>query len=438
VSSSLRRAVALALVATLALGAPVLGRLVAVPFGLVAVAALVLPEGAVFDAVALPADHRAGRLNSLAGFALGAAGFGLLLGAGVPVDAYVATVLVVGYGNLGARAALTRRPGDIVAATGFLLAGALAAVGGQAVAGTLLGAQLLTPATVFVGASGGLAGALLREVFGGREDAVSLFGVGFLLWLLAALPDAAVSVGWPALALALAAAGAAGHVSWWGGPASGAGRRSRTLLGLLTVVLGGVEWFVVLVAFFGVGGLASKFRYEEKAARGVAEEQGGARGSGNVLGNAAPALVALLLFAVAPRGGVEPSLFRYAFAGSVATALADTLSSEVGVLFDDPRLVTTLEPVPAGTDGAVTWQGELAGGAGAVLIAVLSLGLFDLPLAGGAAVAAAGVLGMTVDSLLGAAVEGGRVGNQTVNVVATAGGAVAGGILALAVGLAGL
>jgi Integral membrane protein DUF92. len=43
---------------------------------------------------------------------------------------------------------------------------------------------------------------------------------------------------------------------------------------------------------------------------------------------------------------------------------------------------------------------------------------------GGLAVAAGGVLGTLVDSLLGATVEGGRVGNQTVNLLATLSGAL--------------
>ena len=45
--------------------------------------------------------------------------------------------------------------------------------------------------------------------------------------------------------------------------------------------------------------------------------------------------------------------------------MSDTLSSEIGGLFDRPRLITSFEPVDPGTDGAVSWQGELAGVVGA-------------------------------------------------------------------------
>jgi uncharacterized protein (TIGR00297 family) len=106
--------------------------------------------------------------------------------------------------------------------------------------------------------------------------------------------------------------------------------------------------------------------------------------------------------------------------------MSDTLSSEIGGLFDNPRLITTLRPVEPGTDGGVTWQGELAGVAGAVLIGVVTALLLPLadPVQGAAIVVLGGVGGMTVDSVLGATIEGERVGNQTVNFLATLSGAL--------------
>ena len=135
--------------------------------------------------------------------------------------------------------------------------------------------------------------------------------------------------------------------------------------------------------------------------------------------------------------------------------MADTLSSEFGGLFDAPRLVTTLRPVDPGTDGAITWQGEVAGVAGAGLVAALAA--LAMPLAGSAttggiaasaaagapvavpvavAVTGAGFVGMTIDSLLGATVEGDRVGNQAVNTLATLSGALAAVVLSVATGAA--
>lgn len=195
---------------------------------------------------------------------------------------------------------------------------------------------------------------------------------------------------------------------------------------LLTIGFGGFGWAVVLVSFFGVGALATKFKYDQKAERGVAEGNDGARGTGNVLGNAAVALVSVIGYATTQTLGhsLGTDLFVLAFAGSVAAAMSDTLSSEIGGLFDNPRLITSFKPVPPGTDGGVTWQGEVAGIVGSALIAGVASVLLPLSTTGAVAVLAGGIIGMTVDSLLGATVEGAGLGNQAVNFLATLAGAL--------------
>jgi uncharacterized protein (TIGR00297 family) len=209
------------------------------------------------------------------------------------------------------------------------------------------------------------------------------------------------------------------------------------LLGLLTIVLASFGWFVVLIAFFSVGGLSTKFRYDEKLDRGVAEDNEGARGSSNVLGNAAVAFVAVVGFAASAHASLgipADTVFGFAFAGSVAAAMSDTLSSEIGGLYDRPRLITSFKPVPPGTDGGVTWQGEVAGVVGAAFVAALAfvlMPLTDAPALVLGTVTAGGVAGMTVDSLLGATIEGDRIGNEAVNLLATLTGALVSGGVAL-------
>ena len=432
VTSRPRRAAAFALVASFALAAPVLGRVAAVPFALVAAAAFATDDGPLFDLFARPGDRQAGRLAGLVSFALAATGLAVLTTlADLPTSVFVGSVLLVGYGNLGAELARAWRPLDIVTTTGFAVFAFVGAALGQVAAPLLSGAPLPSLATVaFFAASGALLGALVRAVFFTREDPLVLLSVALLLWWFS---DLGVATTPTAIAGALVVTVGFGYLSWALKTASIPGMLTGVFLSLLTIVLGDYRWFAVLIAFFALGGLSSKFRYGRKAERGVAEAQGGARGSGNVLGNSAAATVAVALYAASGGLSVAGSVFLYAFAGSVATALADTLSSEVGCLFDSPRLITTLDPVAPGTDGAVTWQGELAGLAGAVLIAGLSGWLFSLSLLGLGAIAVAGLVGMTADSLLGAIVEGGLVGNQTVNFLATSLGAVCGGALALLV-----
>ena len=102
-------------------------------------------------------------------------------------------------------------------------------------------------------------------------------------------------------------------------------------------------------------------------------------------------------------------------------ATADTVSSEIGQAYGGvPRSVLTLRRVAAGTDGAISWIGTLAGaaaGAVVVLSGALALGLTPRE----AVIAlGAGVVGLFLDSLLGATVEMlGWVGNDLVNLSST-------------------
>jgi uncharacterized protein (TIGR00297 family) len=483
VTSQLRRSGAYAAAGTLALAAPSLGTAAAAPFAALAVlAVLVVDEGPLFELFARPGDHEDGQLNGLAAFALAATGLAILTivpgTAALPTDAFVAAVLVVSYGNLGAAIAeaLPGRSGDdppsptpgsvdaddadqgridpeVAAAAGvdpqaavpfepeddpfrpvlgFLVGGSVAGIAGMVAVAWSFGTAITLPRFVVMAAAGSLVAALLRTVLYERDDPWVMLSAGLLLGLLSPLVGTVPPV---EAALAVGVSAALAYVSYLLGAASVAGMLTGAALALLTVVLGGVGWFAVLVTFFGIGSLSTKFRYEAKLRRGVAEENEGARGTTNVLANAAVALVSVIGFAAAPlvsaTVAVDPLLFQFAFAGSLATAMADTLSSEVGGLFDNPRLITTLNPVPPGTDGAVTWQGELAGVLGAALIAgvtVLVMVPSSTPVTAGIVVAG-GVAGMTVDSVLGATIEGDTIGNEAVNFAATlVGGLVAAGL----------
>ena len=435
---------------SLSLATPALGVAAAAPFAAVAVlAAFVITDGPVFELFARPGDHEDGRLNGLASFALAVTGLALLATVPrvpMPVAVFVTTVLVVTYGNLGTQVATARREGPFVSVAGFAALGFPAGVAGQAVVAVVADTSAATavavvPSTVslpdfsFVAACATLVAALVRSALHERDDPVVLLSAGILTWTVDAL---VVGVGAVEIVVALVVTVALGFASYALGTASVTGMLTGVLLGLLTIVLGGFGWFVVLIAFFSVGGISTKFRYDEKLDRGVAEDNDGARGSSNVLGNAAVAFVAVVGFAASARlalGDPIGTAFGFAFAGSVATAMSDTLSSEIGGLYDRPRLITTLRPVPPGTDGGVTWQGEVAGVVGAALVAGLALALMPLPgptafVAG--AVVVGGVAGMTMDSLLGATLEGDRIGNEAVNLLATLTGAVVSGGAALA------
>ncbi|MFB6251402.1 MAG: TIGR00297 family protein [Halobellus sp.] len=428
---TLRRAGGFALVGTVSVTAPVLGRAAFVPFAAVALlAAFVITDGPLFDLFARPSDRREGRLNGLAGFALAAAGLAILATElGLPVDLFVASVFVLSYGNLGKRLVAEVSDEPFLGTAGFGVAGSAAGFVGQAGVASLTSTPTVAPRFAFLAVAGALVAALFREMLFERDDPLVMLSTGLLLWLFDTL---AVSVGVLDVGAALAVTVGLGYASYALGAASVAGMLSGVLLGLLVIVFGGFGWFAVLIAFFGIGSLSTKFRYEKKKRRGIAEENEGARGTGNVLGNAAVALLCVLLFAASRSLPVDGLLFQYAFAGSMAAALSDTLSSEIGGLFDSPRLITTMESVPPGTDGGVTWQGEVFGLLGAVIVGAVAFVLLpNVGPVGAVLVALGGFLGMTIDSVLGATVEGQRFGNEAVNFAATLVGAVVSAAAAL-------
>jgi len=123
------------------------------------------------------------------------------------------------------------------------------------------------------------------------------------------------------------------------------------------------------------------------------------------------------------------------FAGALAAANADTWATEIGGHSrTPPRLITNGLRVPAGTDGGMTLLGTAGGIAGAGLVAGLTVGLgpggpgFGLPMR----IAVAGIIGMLLDSVLGATVQGKVrwVDNDAVNLAATLTGAACAGLMA--------
>jgi uncharacterized protein (TIGR00297 family) len=458
VSQPVRRAGAFALVSLLALVAPAaprvvegLGTLVAgtalatdgttlvaavasVPFVAVALAALsVSADDPAFEWFARPGDFEEGRLYGLVGFALAAAALAVIAaGLELSVAVYVASVVLLAFGALAEKAALELSSERFLATSAFAFAAFGAGTLGQLAVAVVGGPAFDPPMAVFLAASGAILAALLRSMLFDRDDPLVMTSTALVLWLFADLP---LDLTATQVVVAIVVSIALGYVSYALETASITGMLTGTLLAFLSVVLGSYGWFAVLISFFAIGGLSTKFRYEEKLDRGIAQENEGARGSGNVIANSATALVALLGWAAHGHLGVPQDVFLFAFAGSIAAAMSDTLSSEIGGLYDDPRLITTFRTVPPGTDGGVTWQGGLAGVVGAGIVAGISFVAFALSPVGTGVVLLAGVCGMVVDSLLGATVEGTLVDNKGVNLAATTVAGVVAALLAVAVGV---
>lgn len=262
------------------------------------------------------------------------------------------------------------------------------------------------------------------------------FGVGWSVLAAGAAAvfavTAPVEAGVWGVASAAAVTLAFGAVAYRADVMTLAGAAAGVLLTFTLVMSGGFGWFVVLGAFVVLGSLSTRYRSGRKQEMGYGHD--GPRDVANVAANGTVAFVAAVAFAFVSGWGWESiPLVETAFVASVATAAADTASSEIGVVHGDPKLITDMEPVEPGADGGVSAVGETVALAASVAVAGLALVLGLLTPSLALIAAASGLLGCNVDSLLGATLEGRLLTNESVNLAATASGAVAAVALAVVV-----
>lgn len=202
----------------------------------------------------------------------------------------------------------------------------------------------------------------------------------------------------PALGLLLAAAISA--LARATGALTRSGALAATFVGGLTYGLGGIQPSVLLLAFFASSSLLSRIGGARKRALAGDFQKSGARDHGQVLANGA--LASLLAAGYGLSG--EPGWLVGA-AGALAASNGDTWGTELGVLSPSrPRLITTGRRVAAGSSGAVSLLGSLAALAGASLIGG-GAGLMLGDRATLIAVSLGGLAASGVDSLLGATVQ---------------------------------
>jgi uncharacterized protein (TIGR00297 family) len=208
-----------------------------------------------------------------------------------------------------------------------------------------------------------------------------------------------------------------------------AGAVSAVIIGTAITAGLGAAGLLLMIAFFVLGSAATRLGHARKVARGIAQEKGGARGWRNAWANGGVPAVLALMAAMAP--SELRAVCTLAYAAAVATAAADTCSSEVGKAYGERTIVvTTRQPVPPGTEGGVSLAGTLAGAAAAVLVGAMGpVGrLYAWTLV--PIVALAGVLGSLAESVLGALAERrGWMGNDVLNALNTAFGAAIAALL---------
>ena len=164
------------------------------------------------------------------------------------------------------------------------------------------------------------------------------------------------------------------------------GQSMLTATGVLSAwVLGSILWatlgwqgWSVCVVYLLAGSMVTKVKMTEKTELGISEGRGGRRGPENVWGSAATGALCAL---ATQRWPAQRSLLVLGFVASMSTKLSDTFQSEIGKAYGKRCfLITSLKPVPRGTEGAVSLEGYLAGIVGSLVIAgvAAALRLIDL------------------------------------------------------------
>ena len=129
------------------------------------------------------------------------------------------------------------------------------------------------------------------------------------------------------------------------------------------------------------------------------------------------------------------SLLLLGYAASFCTKLSDTCASEIGKAYGKRTfLITTLQPVPRGTEGAVSLEGTIAGIVGSILMALVSSAVGLIDLTGIVFCVIAAFIATNIESVIGATVQSKFewLTNEVVNFFNTLIGAIAAIVLASA------
>ena len=204
-----------------------------------------------------------------------------------------------------------------------------------------------------------------------------------------------------------------------------AGALTGGAIAILIFMGAGYTGICMLAAFFILGTLATIWRKKEKQQFKSATDHT-KRNSGQVLANGGVAAIAGALAWYIPS---QTELLRIMMAASLASAMADTLSSELGMVYGRRFYnIITFKKDERGLDGVISIEGTLIGLAGSAIIAIvytLGFGWNNSFLI----ILIAGTIGNLTDSVLGALLERKHyLNNDAVNFLNTLIAALAAGL----------
>lgn len=175
----------------------------------------------------------------------------------------------------------------------------------------------------------------------------------------------------------------------------------------------GFPGLLMMTIFFVTGVGVTSWQWDKKLRNGLAEDDKGRRKPGQVLANAGlPAIAGLMTFYNTFFEGNAPLIIAACF----ASAMADTVSSELGIIYGSRFYnILNFKKSQRGLNGVVSLEGTLLGVAGSSLIALVYSTVYGWSLLA-VAIVFAGTAGNLADSVLGATLERkGYLNNDRVN-----------------------
>lgn len=181
------------------------------------------------------------------------------------------------------------------------------------------------------------------------------------------------------------------------------------ILGVLVWGCMGWPGYAVVGFYFLAGSAVTRVGLARKEAAGIAEKRSGARGPENVWGSALGGALcagAIGLLSLAADQAIAQTwipLLSLAYAASFSAKLSDTCASEIGKAYGRRTFsVISFQPVPPGTEGAVSLEGTLAGFVASIAQALVAWGVGLISPFGILGCAIAAFLATTVESIVGA------------------------------------
>jgi uncharacterized protein (TIGR00297 family) len=196
-----------------------------------------------------------------------------------------------------------------------------------------------------------------------------------------------------------------------------AGAVAGFVVGSLVFLSAHYAGILMLGAFFVLGTAATSWKMNVKEQLKAAEKNKGRRNAAQVLANGGIAVITGLLILIYPD---EKMLFLLMMAASLASATADTLSSELGTLYGTRFYnVLTFKKDRRGENGVISLEGTLFGMVGSAVIALIYAVSYGWN-ANFYCIVLAGTIGNLSDSILGATLERkGYLNNDAVNFLNT-------------------